>query len=29
MMKLNYEVDVKGREPADVAKEFLQEKGLI
>jgi osmoprotectant transport system permease protein len=29
MMKMNYEVDEEGREPADVAKSFLQEKGLI
>ena len=29
MMKLNYEVDEENKEPADVAKEFLQEKGLI
>jgi len=29
MMKLNYEVDEEGKEPKDVAKEFLQSKGLI
>ena len=29
MMKLNYEVDEEGKEPSDVAKEFLQSKGLI
>jgi osmoprotectant transport system substrate-binding protein len=29
MQKLNYEVDGKKREPADVAKEFLQLHGLI
>ena len=29
MMKMNYEVDEQGKEPATVAKEFLQEKGLI
>ncbi len=29
MQKLNYEVDGKKREPADVAKEFLQQNGLI
>lgn len=29
MQRLNYEVDGKKREPADVAKEFLQQKGLI
>ncbi len=29
MQRLNYEVDGKKREPADVAKEFLQQNGLI
>lgn len=29
MQKLNYEVSGKQREPADVAKEFLQQQGLI
>jgi osmoprotectant transport system substrate-binding protein len=29
MQKLNYEVDGKKREPAEVAKEFLQQNGLI
>lgn len=29
MQKLNYEVDGNKREPADVAKEFLQQNGLI
>lgn len=29
MQRLNFEVDGKKREPADVAKEFLQQKGLI
>lgn len=29
MQKLNYEVDGNKREPADVAKEFLQQQGLI
>lgn len=29
MQKLNFEVDGKKREPADVAKEFLQQNGLI
>lgn len=29
MQRLNYEVSGKQREPADVAKEFLQEQGLI
>lgn len=29
MRTLNYEVDGKRREPADVAKEFLQQRGLI
>jgi osmoprotectant transport system substrate-binding protein len=29
MQKLNFEVDGKQREPADVAKEFLQQNGLI
>jgi osmoprotectant transport system substrate-binding protein len=29
MQRLNFEVDGKKREPADVAKEFLKQKGLI
>jgi len=29
MMKLNYQVDEEGKEPADVARTFLQQKGLI
>jgi osmoprotectant transport system substrate-binding protein len=29
MQRLNYEVSGKNREPADVAKEFLQQEGLI
>lgn len=29
MQRLNYEVDGKKREPADVAKEFLQQNGLL
>jgi osmoprotectant transport system substrate-binding protein len=29
MQRLNYEVDGKKREPAEVAKEFLQQNGLI
>ena len=29
MMKLNYQVDVKGREPKDVAREYLQQEKLI
>ena len=29
MQNLNYQVDEEGKDPADVAKEFLQEQGLI
>ena len=29
MSRLNYEVDVKGRQPTDVAREFLVGKGLL
>jgi osmoprotectant transport system permease protein len=29
MAKMNYEVDVEGKEPGDVAKAFLKEKGLL
>ncbi|MCI7679448.1 MAG: ABC transporter permease, partial [Clostridiales bacterium] len=29
MMKLNYQVDVKGREPKDVAREYLKREKLI
>jgi osmoprotectant transport system substrate-binding protein len=29
MQRLNYEVSGNQREPADVAKEFLQQEGLI
>jgi osmoprotectant transport system substrate-binding protein len=29
MQELNAKVDVEGEEPADVAKEFLKDKGLI
>ena len=28
MQRLNFEVDEKGRSPADVAREFLEKKGL-
>ena len=29
MVKMNYEVEVEGKEPRDAAEEFLQEKGLL
>jgi len=29
MVRMNYEVEVEGKEPRDVAKEFLQERGLL
>ncbi|HCR84221.1 MAG TPA: glycine/betaine ABC transporter substrate-binding protein, partial [Lachnospiraceae bacterium] len=29
MIDLSYQVDVEGKSPNDVAKAFLQEKGLI
>ena len=29
MMELNYQVDVKNREPSDVAKEYLKKNKLI
>src|SRR5699024_7726972 len=29
MQELNYKVDEEGREPRDVARDFLKEKGLI
>jgi glycine betaine/choline ABC-type transport system substrate-binding protein len=29
MQRLNFEVDEKGRSPADVAREFLEKKGLL
>ena len=29
MRKMNAEVDIKGREPAEVAKEFLEQEGLL
>ena len=29
MMKLNYQVDVQGKEPKDVARAFLEQENLI
>jgi glycine betaine/choline ABC-type transport system substrate-binding protein len=29
MQRLNFVVDEKGRSPADVAREFLEKKGLL
>ena len=29
MQELNYQVDEEGKEPADVARNFLEEQGLI
>ena len=29
MMKLNYQVDVQGKEPKDVARSFLEQENLI
>ncbi len=29
MQELNYQVDEEGKEPADVAREFAKEQGLI